>query len=71
MADNNYSARGSFVAGKEPRKCVFEYTCQCGMSTQLQSDLKDHYFKCEEMKKHYADLFNVIVRYNHKNLSVQ
>ena len=42
----------------------------CGMKTQVQSELKDHYFGCEEMKKYYAELFNVIVRYNHKNLSI-
>jgi hypothetical protein len=65
MAD---SSRSSL---REPRKCIFEFTCACGVSTQLQTELKDHYFRCEEMKKYYSELFNVIVRYNHKGLNVE
>ena len=40
------------------------------MKIQHQSELKEHYFKCEEMKKYYGELFNLIVKYNHKNLSI-
>ena len=56
---------------KEPKKCVFEFTCQCGMKIAFQSELKDHYFKCERMKGHYSDLFNIIVKYNHKDLQIE
>lgn len=41
------------------------------MTIAFQSELKDHYFKCERMKLHYQDLFNIIVRYNHKDLEVR
>ena len=33
--------------------------------------MKDHYFKCDKMKAHYQDLFNIIVRYNHKDLQIE
>ena len=54
-----------------PRKCIFEYTCLCNTKFVYQQELKEHYFKCELMKKHYGDLFTLIVKYNHKDLSVE
>lgn len=36
----------------------------------MQQELKEHYFKCEPMKKHYGELFTLIVKYNHKDLKL-
>jgi hypothetical protein len=56
---------------KEPRKCLFEFTCQCGLKIVFQNDLKDHYFKCSQMKAYYSYLFNTIVKYNPKDLGIE
>ena len=56
---------------KEPKRCLFEFTCSCGQVFIYQSEMKDHYFKCERMKTQYQDLFNIIVRYNHKDLDIR
>ena len=64
------SARSSLGGEVQARRCIYDFTCQCGQVIVLQAELKEHYFKCEEMKKYYGDLFNLIVKYNHKNLTV-
>ena len=56
---------------KEPKRCLFEFSCLCSVTIAFQSELKDHYFKCERMKLHDQDLFNIIVRHNHKDLEVR
>jgi hypothetical protein len=66
----NGPAPNAFPA-KEQKRCLFEFTCLCGHTCELQSEMKDHYFKCERMKKHYGDLFNLIVKYNSKDLDIK
>lgn len=54
----------------DAKKCIFDYTCECGLKFLYQGELKDHYFKCEPMKQRYGELFQMIVKYNHKGLSI-
>ena len=56
---------------KGPKRCIFEFTCQCSAKILFQNELKDHYFKCDKMKAHYQDLFNIIHRYYPKDLQIE
>jgi hypothetical protein len=40
-------------------------------NSYFQNDLKDHYFKCSQMKAYYSYLFNTIVKYNPKDLGIE
>lgn len=54
----------------EDRACLFQFKCSCKAEIKLQADLKEHYFECKEMKYLYGDLFQTVVDYNKKTLTL-
>ena len=65
---NNNNANGKPIVSQ--RKCIHEFTCLCGSVINFQGELKDHYFKCDRMKKHYSELFTTMISYNNKQLDL-
>ena len=60
------SSRSSSGNLRVPKPCIYNYECVCGEKIKFQNDLKEHYFACEPMRKHYGDLFTVVVKMNHR-----